>query len=282
MLLLLLAIFMKPAAAVAAVAHIVVVIEENHSANEIIGSDAAPFINHVLVPRARVYTRARGVAHPSQPNYLALFSGTTQGVRHDGAVEGAPLVTPNLAGALRRAGADFIGYSEGLPKAGSLVMRAGAYARKHNPWSNWQSATPSVWAITPAANKPFSAFPSNFEDLPRVAFVVPDQNHDMHGTSALNFGPALVRAGDSWLRAHLAAYADWAPLHHSLLIITWDEEDDISPFASATMPLLVLGAGVVPGQDSRPVNHYDTLATIARLAGAAPPGLAAVAHGLLP
>ena len=32
--------------------------------------------------------------------------------------------------------------------------------------------------------------------------------------------------GDSWLQAHLQEYVTWAKKNNSLLIITWDEDDD--------------------------------------------------------
>src|SRR5262249_25124330 len=130
-----------PAAAAAwSPAHVVVVIEENHGFEQIIGNPDAPFINK-LAAQGALFTDAHGVTHPSQPNYLALFSGSTQGITGDGAVWGAPLSTPNLGAALIAKGYTFAGYSEGLPEVGSLERSAaGSYARRHNPWSAWQAA----------------------------------------------------------------------------------------------------------------------------------------------
>ena len=59
--------------------HIVMVIEENHSYSQIIDSPDAPYINS-LAARGAVFTQSFGVTYPSQPNYLALFSGSTQGI----------------------------------------------------------------------------------------------------------------------------------------------------------------------------------------------------------
>ena len=63
-------------------AHIVVVIDENHSYSEIIGSSDAPYINS-LATEGALFTQSFAVAHPSQPNYLALFSGSTHGITND-------------------------------------------------------------------------------------------------------------------------------------------------------------------------------------------------------
>ena len=60
----------------------VIVVEENHSYNSIIGIASAPSINS-LAQQGAPMTDSHGVTHPSQPNYLALFSGSTLGVTSD-------------------------------------------------------------------------------------------------------------------------------------------------------------------------------------------------------
>ncbi len=231
-------------------AHIVVVVEENHSYGEIVGSRDAPYLN-ALAAQGAVFTDAYGVTHPSQPNYLALFAGSTFGLGSDDCPQ--HLSGPNLASELLAQGLSFTAYSEDLPQAGYSGCQAGGddfdplYARKHAPWTNF--------ANVPAdANQPFSAFPADFSQLPTVAFVVPNQQHDMHSGS--------VAAGDSWLRQQLDAYAQWAPTHNSLLIVTWDEDD--SSAANHVLTLFV-GAHVQPGRYGETINHYAVLRTIEAL-----------------
>lgn len=64
---------------------------------------------------------------------------------------------------------------------------------------------------------PSRSSPTNFNLLPTVSFVVPNQLHDMHDGSR--------KQGDDWLAANLNAYAVWARTNNSLLIVTWDEDD---------------------------------------------------------
>jgi hypothetical protein len=59
--------------------HIVVVIFENKHRSSVIGSAQAPYLNKLAAKGASM-RHSYGVTHPSQPNYLALFSGSTQGV----------------------------------------------------------------------------------------------------------------------------------------------------------------------------------------------------------
>lgn len=62
--------------------HVVIVVEENHSYETLIGNHSAPYIN-VLAKQGAIFTHSYAVAHPSQPNYFVLFSGSNQGVTDD-------------------------------------------------------------------------------------------------------------------------------------------------------------------------------------------------------
>ena len=59
--------------------HVVVVVLENHSFDQIINSEHAPYISS-LAANGALFVNAFAIAHPSQPNYFALFSGWTQDV----------------------------------------------------------------------------------------------------------------------------------------------------------------------------------------------------------
>jgi phosphatidylinositol-3-phosphatase len=223
--------------------HVVVLILENKSYGQI--ADAAPFLREVM-KRAAVFTNAHAVTHPSQPNYLALFSGSTQGVTDDHCpVRFAG--KPNLARQLIDAGLTFTGYSEDLPHAGFQGCSAGGYAAKHNPWVDFDN-------VPATANQPFTAFPADFSALPAVSFVVPNLCHDMHDCS--------VAVGDTWVRDHLGAYLEWAGTHQSLLVITFDEDDG---GAANQILTLIAGAAILPGTYREPINHYNVLRTIEEL-----------------
>src|ERR1051325_6381361 len=95
--------------------HVVIAIEENKSFSDIIGSSSAPYINS-LAQRGALFTASFAIGHPSQPNYLALFSGSTQGIGDDSCPH--TFATANLASKLFDAGLTFSGYSESMPSAG--------------------------------------------------------------------------------------------------------------------------------------------------------------------
>ena len=225
--------------------HIVIVVEENKSFAQIIGNPDAPYIN-ALVRRGALFTLSYGVTHPSQPNYLALFSGSTRGI----ASNACPLELggANLASALLEKGLSFVSYAESMPQAGFEGCVYGAYQRKHNPVANWKELA--------ALNQPFSTFPQDFEKLPTVALVVPDQRNDMHDGS--------VAQGDAWLAKNIEPYAHWAMTHNSLLIVTWDEDDGSADNRVAT---LFAGPMVKHGNSAQRINHYNILRTIEEIFG---------------
>jgi len=222
-------------------AHIVVVMEENHAYNQIIGASNAPYINS-LANSGALFSKSFGITHPSQPNYLAIFSGSTQGITDNS----CPLTFsgPDLGGELLNAGKTFVGYAESLPSVGSTACSSDSYQRKHNPWADFTD-------VPSSDNQPFTSFPTDFTKLPTVSFVVPDQLGDMHD--------GTVEQADGWLKTHLDAYVQWAKTHNSLLIVTWDEDDDSQNNQIAT---IFVGQMVKTGYYGKTINHYNILRTL--------------------
>jgi phosphatidylinositol-3-phosphatase len=207
--------------------HVVVAIMENHSFEQIMHLDRAPFI-YGLASGGALFGNSFAVAHPSQPNYFVLFSGSTQNVTDN---KYHWLDAPTLAGALSAAHLSFVGYAErGSP-------------RKHNPWESF--------ADSRAVERSMTEFPNDFTRLPAVSFVVPNLDHDMHDGS--------VREGDTWLRVHLGVYAGWAKTHNSLLIVTFDEDNDD---AGNHIPTIFFGAHVRPGRYDERITHYSVIRTL--------------------
>jgi phosphatidylinositol-3-phosphatase len=237
--------------------HIVVAVFENHGYPEVIGAGQAPYLNQ-LAARGALLTDAHGLTHPSQPNYIGLFSGATHGVSDDSCPRDIA-GTANLGSQLVAAGLTFTGYSEGMPSTGYRGCGGGdGYARKHNPWVDFT-------ALPAAVNRTFADFPTDYGRLPAVSFVVPNLCDDMHDCP--------VSTGDGWARAHLDGYARWAAGHNSLLIVTWDEDEGT---AGDHIPVLFAGAHVVAGNRyPRPVDHYGVLRTVEAAYGL--PGLGAAA-----
>lgn len=216
--------------------HVVVVMMENHSYDQIMeGGDATAFLRKLGREGAN-FINAFAITHPSEPNYFALFSGSTQGIRDDGYYS---YNVPTFAGRLIAAHKSFIGYVEpGSP-------------RKHNPWESF--------ADSQGVERSLAQFPADFAKLPTVSFVIPDLDDDMHD--------GTVEQGDNWVAMHLAAYATWAKTHNSLLVVTFDEDDD-GP--QNRIPTIFVGDHVRPGRYAQRIDHYSVLRTILDMYGLPP------------
>ncbi|KIF66668.1 acid phosphatase [Streptomyces sp. AcH 505] len=237
--------------------HVVVVVMENHAYSQIIGSSSAPYINSLKSGGANL-TASYAITHPSQPNYFALFSGSTQGITDDGCYTPGFSSAPNLASELAAAGRTWASYNETLPSAGSTTCNSGKYARKHNPWFGFKNV-PTSTART------FAQFPTDFGQLPQVSFVTPNLCSDMHDCS--------VATGDTWLKNNLGAYATWAKTHNSLLVVTFDEDNSLSGNKITTV---LYGQPAKAGSSSSTkYTHYNVLRTIEDMYGTAHAGQAA-------
>jgi len=253
--------------------HIVVVVEENHGYDQIIGSENAPYINQ-LAREGMLFTNSEAVTHPSQPNYLVLFSGSTQNVDGDACLAGKdPYTTPNLGAALVKAGYTFKGYSETLPRMGFLdctyqEKEGYNYARKHNPWADWQGSIEN--GLPASTNQPFTDFPSDFHKLPTVSFVIPNEGNDMHNID-VGGDTAAIKRGDTWLKDHISPYVKWAMKNNSLLILTFDEDEKASLFENHIATIFI-GPMVKREIYSNAINHYNVLRTIEEIYHLPPSG----------
>jgi len=203
------------------------------------GPAAPPWVSSLARDSANMLN-FYGETHPSQPNYLALFSGSTQGVI-DNKCPHDLVSRPNLGRQLLDAGHTFTGYSEDLPSVGWTGCADRGYVRRHNPWVDFSN-------VPASANQPYQAFPKDYRKLPTVAFVIPNLCHDMHDCPKLE--------ADTWLKKQFAPYLAWAKTHNSLLVITFDEDNKTD---NNHIPTVIAGAGVRPGQYGAHLNHYDLL-----------------------
>jgi hypothetical protein len=236
--------------------HIVIVIEENKDYDEIIYNPdlpeqpwpqpwPAPYINKLKAEGAN-FTKCYGEEHFSQGNYYWLFSGDNQTVGFWDEIPSEktnpnyPFTTPNLASQLIEKGLTFTGYVDSLPED-PMVASSGDYARKHVPWLSFANVPKSVTIS-------FDEFPKDaagFEKLPVVSFVIPNLEHDMHNSPF----PQQIQVGDKWLEENIGPYYEWAKNNNSLLILTFDENDDKRSYFGLTNPLVDPKTCEAPGRD---------------------------------
>lgn len=260
--------------------HVVIVVEENKDYDEIIGSPNAPYINS-LASQGASFTAMYGEEHHSQGNYFWLLSGSDQNVGFEDVIPNSsnnpnyPFRASNLAQQLIAKGLSFKGYSDALPEIGSQVdgPLPSGYARKHVPWISFANV-PDGTTVETSSNLRFLDFPQSYDELPTVSFVIPNLYHDMH--------TGTIQDGDTWLQQNLAGYVEWAKVNNSLLILTFDEDDDsMSTYIGLTDPAssddsmqnrivtIFVGAHVKPGlyAEGKGITHVNILRTLEAMYG---------------
>ena len=230
--------------------HVILVVFENEEVDSILGNSDAPNFNR-LAARYATVVNYDAVAHPSLPNYLALISGSTQGIDSDctDCIVGGTSIADTLAAAKK----SWKLYAEGLPSVGFTGASAGRYAKKHNPFvyfrrnltrSRLQRVVPlTQFASDVARNR-----------LPAFSLIVPDLCHDMHDCS--------VSTGDTWLGQFVSPLLAGTRLRNSVLFVVFDEGTSDTG-GGGRVAALALGPLVRPhSQATRATNHYGLLRTI--------------------
>ena len=232
--------------------HVYVLVMENKSPADIIDRPDAPFLNH-LIDRYASATDYRAVTHPSQPNYLALFSGSTHGI---GDNESHDVGGPTIASQLEAAGRTWRVAAENVPGGcytGALASDGpdgvGRYARKHNPAISFTEIQEST---SRCANiHDFSHFEPGAADY---QFIVPNLCNQMHDCT--------VAVGDAFLKqfvGDLIRSPSWTS--DDVLFIAWEEGHTSS---QNRVPFIVVSDKVKSSGyvSAKPYTHYSLLRTI--------------------
>jgi len=226
-------------------ARVVVLVMENKERGSVIGSKSAPYLTRL----ARTYaiaSRSYAIRHPSLPNYLALVSGSTQGITAD--CTACQAKGPNLGTQLTAKGISWRSYLEGLPNPCFNGAFAGRYAKKHDPFAYWRSTRCGHRASFDVLDRDLRR-----GTLPAFALVVPDLCHDMHDCS--------VSVGDKYLSVLVPRLLK-ALGPRGYLVLTFDEGSS-SVHGGGRIPTIVAGPGVVRGRAlASAVTHYGVLRTI--------------------
>ncbi len=253
---------------------LVVLVEENHSADQVIGRPGLPNIN-AMAEQGTLLTRFFAITHPSLPNYLALTSGDTHGITSDcGHCE---VDADNLGAQLERAGVTWKVYAQGLPASCDRSPTAGDYAKKHVPFLYYRSILDDPRACADVV--PYERFAADARagELPMVSFVIPDVANDMHGVGDGQDPREVESRADEFAgQLHRTLRSSPAWEQDTRLVITWDEGgggesgDSSCCDGLATgghIPTLVVGPRVAAGTDATTYTTYSLLRSIEQLHG---------------
>jgi phosphatidylinositol-3-phosphatase len=233
---------------------VTVIVLENRDYDEILGAPDAPFLAS-LAARGAVASNTWDVGGASQPNYLAMTSGTTHLITDNLTHE---LDAPSIFDQLEAVGMTWRVSAEQYPGgcfAGETASGGrdgpGLYTRAHNPAISFVSIMTDP--VRCANIQDHTAFEPGQADF---ALVVPDACHNTHDCP--------VAVGDAWLSRFVPAILD-APgfWDDGLLIITFDGGSDVGPDDGHRIAVTMVGAGVRSGTVSETrYDHYNVLRTV--------------------
>ena len=236
--------------------HVVWILMENHSYGEIVGSDQAPYLNR-LANTYGLATHYFAVSHPSLPNYIALTSGSTQGISDDNDPSSHPLNVPSIFSQLPRGRSRSL--EESIP---SNCDRGNSdqYAARHDPEAYYTNLGSDCFKY----DVPFGSRPNL---RARFTFVTPNVCNDMHDCG--------IQMGDRFL-SHYVPMLMHTPQYRertTVIFIVWDED---SGCCGNHVPLIVISPYTDRVRAGTAYTHYSLLKTteqllaLPQLANAAP------------
>ena len=251
--------------------HVFVINLENKGYNKVWGAGSeATYLSQTLRSQGVLLSDYYGIAHNSNPNYLAQISGqgsnamtradcTTYapfqqtGTSALGQVEGTgcvyPASVPTVAGQLSAAGKTWKGYMEDMgtpcrhPDLGTKDTSQSAqvgdqYATRHNPFVYFESITSSADCQRNVVD--FSALASDLQSVattPNLSYISPNLCNDGHDEPCVDGSAGGLAAADAWLSRQVPAIlASPAFKQDGMLVITFDESEGKTTGPSGLLP----------------------------------------------
>ncbi len=236
-------------------AHVYVIYFENKEYSSIVGSSSAPYINS-LIAKYGLATNFYAERHPSEPNYIALTSGGTQGITDDGTYN---LSVDNLYKQVEASGRTWHEWEQGWPgncftgTSSSAVVDgpgySGSYVRKHNPAISYTSISANSTECSHITN-----LASFNPALASFNFITPNMINDMHD--------GTIAQGDTFLKAFLPEILNSSAFTNSVVFVTFDE-GTTNLNGGGHIVTVAIQSGMTPGfRQAATYNHYSMLRTI--------------------
>jgi hypothetical protein len=237
--------------------HIAVIVFENKEYSSIIGKSSLPNFNNLAKANA-LLTQSYAIRHPSLPNYIALTSGSTQGITSD--CTSCYLSVTNLADSIEASGRSWKAYMESMPSP-CHVGSSGLYTQKHNPFIYYNNIR-QTGSRCKADVVPLTQLDADISNntLPNFVWISPNLCNDSHDCS--------LATADKFLGAIVSKITSSSAFGaNSLIIVTFDE-GTTSANGGGHIVTILISPQVQPGyQDGTTYSGYSILKTIEKAWG---------------
>lgn len=198
-----------------------------------------------------LFTNWMAVTHPSQPNYIALTSGDTNGYTSD---TSKSTTAKNIVDLLEAKHISWKSYQENWPGPCSTVTESSdaLYYRKHNPFISYTDIQQNATRCAKIVDATQLQTDISSNNLPTYAWYTPNINNDGHNTD--------VGTAGQWLSGFISKN-NLLSLY-DVVLVTFDESETYS--APNQVYTAIAGRKVTnPGtQDNTALTHYSVLSTL--------------------
>jgi hypothetical protein len=228
--------------------HVVWIVMENKSYSDVMGGSSGAHYTRSLAAACGSATNFHAETHPSLPNYIAMTSGSTHGIRDDANPSSHPLKSKSIFSQL---GGHWRALQESMPK-NCLHSATDLYAPRHNPAVYYTG-------ITRACAKQDVPLGKTPDLSARFTFITPNLCHDTHN--------CLVGSGDRYLSALIPKLVNSSQYRagKTAVFLTYDEDDGST---SNRIPTIVISPHTGTGTRSATrFTHYSLLRTTEDMLG---------------
>ncbi|KAI7850904.1 phosphoesterase family-domain-containing protein [Circinella umbellata] len=199
-------------------------------------------------------TNYRGTSHPSQPNYIAMISGSTDGTDED---DESNIDRKTIVDLLESKDITWKSYQEDYPGGCNKEMDIDNYARKHNPFISFKNIQKDKKRCANIVNAKELDNDIENNKVPQYVFYTPDINNDAHDKN--------MAFGARWLKKFLEPRIKKPAFsENTMFVITFDEDDSNTKKNHVYTALIGPNWKNAPKtkKDKAQYDHYSLLRTI--------------------
>ncbi len=191
------------------------------------------------------------VTHPSQPNYIAMVSGSRNGIYTDRI---STINASSIVDSLEAKNLTWKSYADDYPGNCFTGSKHLNYVRKHEPFISFQNIQTNPERCSKIVNSKELAQDVKNGEYADYIFYVPNLLNDGHDTDIHYSGNFVAKLLTPLLKNE-------AFMQDRIIILTFDESENY--LGENRIYTAIYGSGVKPGYvSSKAYNFYDLLKTI--------------------
>lgn len=207
-----------------------------------------PFLKSLSTQGAQ-FTNFMAITHPSQGNYIAMTSGSQNGITDD---KSKDIDVHHIGDLLESKGLTWKVYAEDYPGHCFTGGSNAGYARKHNPFISYLNVQKNPTRCANIVNSAQFDIDAKNGNLPNYIFYVPNVKNDGHDTG--------VAYADQWYQQKFGPYLKNAEFMKSTILISTFDESGAS--AKNQIYTTIVGPGVKPIVVTDTLSQYSLLSMI--------------------